>query len=116
MTAVEIEKPYMLIAKTIRHQLGGNRFVAMTGAKDMVGLSPEEEKGTLGGLMFRLPRGLAKSGINKVRVYLTHSDTYLVEALKVRKWDFDVVASVEGVYGDHLCAVFTEMTGLDTHL
>tara|TARA_R110001592_G_scaffold47952_5_gene151533 strand:- start:5591 stop:5938 length:348 start_codon:yes stop_codon:yes gene_type:complete len=110
------EKPYMQIANAINGQLGGGRFKLMTGAKDFIGLSPDEERCASGGLMFRLPRGLAKNGINKVRIYLTHSDTYLVEALKIRKWEFDVVASVDGVYADHLCSVFTEMTGLDTHL
>lgn len=61
------------VSKTILEQLGGRRFIAMTGARDLIG-------GT-NYLMFRLPRGLAKNGINKVKITLDWTDTYVVEAM-----------------------------------
>ncbi len=58
-----------IIAKTILEQLGGGRFMAMTGAKNMVAIE--------NGLQFDLPRTrhYVKDGINKVQVVLDPSDT-----------------------------------------
>ena len=49
-------------------QLGGNRFVAMTGARS---LTQDETTFT-----FRLPNNFANHGINHVRIVLEASDTY----------------------------------------
>ncbi|HAS6073671.1 hypothetical protein ACXHQB_23615 [Vibrio parahaemolyticus] len=101
-----------IIAKTILSQLGGGRFISMTGAKNMVAIE--------NGLQFDLPRTLhyVKDGINKIQVILDPSDTYTVRGLKwmPRKYEFKELASQSGVYGDSLEAVFTDITGLDTHL
>ena len=101
-----------IIAKTILEQLGGGRFMAMTGAKNMVAIE--------NGLQFDLPRTrhYVKDGINKVQVVLDPSDTYTVRGLKwmPRKYEFKELANQLGVYGDTLQAVFTDMTGLDTRL
>ncbi|EIP9270516.1 hypothetical protein LT886_002400, partial [Salmonella enterica] len=51
------------IAVEILNQLGGNKFIAMTGAKNFVWL----EKG---GLIFKLPSNFARNGINLVRIKL----------------------------------------------
>lgn len=98
------------VANTILAQLGGPRFLAMTGAKGLVG-GPAA-------LSFKLPRG-AKDGINAVRVVLDASDTYTVAFLKVgRRGTYSVktIAETSGVYGDGLQALFTSRTGLHTHL
>ncbi len=101
-----------IIAKTILEQLGGGRFIAMTGAKNMVAIE--------NGLQFDLPRTrhYVKDGINKVQVVLDPSDTYTVRGLKwmPRKYEFKELANQPGVYGDTLQAVFTDITGLDTRL
>ena len=99
----------MSIAKTILSQLGGSRFVAMTGAKDMMD--------TGNGLQFSIGRG-ASNKANKVRVTLLQSDTYKVEFFRwnARKLDMAIVGDVDGVYADALRQVFTSHTGLDCHL
>lgn len=104
----------MQIAKTILAQLGGNRFLAMTGAKNLVGSDNS--------LAFDLPRtrDFVKGGINKVRIVLTDRDDYTVEFYKVRPRNIDSmmepVRKVEGVYVDNLREVFTAETGLETSL
>lgn len=90
------------IANTILSQLGGNQFIAMTGAKQFLSLES--------GLQFGVGRG-AKSGINKVRVILNACDLYDVEFWKCGKFDFKCVKSLEGVYAEDLRRIFTENTG-----
>lgn len=94
------------VANTILAQLGGNRFIAMTGAKSFVG-SPDS-------LMFAIPR--AKKGITKIRIKLAKDDTYTVSFFKIAKFNVDTIAEVEGIYFDQLQSVFTNHTGLETHL
>lgn len=99
----------MTVSTTILQQLGGSRFVAMTGAKNLVGSSKD--------LMFRLPARFAKDGINAVRVELTPADTYTVKFLKVAKFgEFKVIAEFDDIYADQLQDVFTRTTGLATRL
>jgi len=98
----------MEIARTIIEQLGGNKFLAMTGAKQMMS--------TGNGLQFKLPARFAAKGINCVQIELTESDTYDVRFLKVAKFDFSTVAESTGIYADQLRATFTSHTGLDTAL
>jgi hypothetical protein len=91
-------------ATTILSQLGGRRFIAMTGAKNFVGDAST--------LMFSVPAGK----VNKVRVTLDASDTYTVEFYKVRGVDVAKRASHSGVYFDQLRAIFEAETGLRTSL
>ncbi len=61
---------YMEIAKTILSQLGGNRFITMTGAKHFVGLTEP-------GLQFDLPTDAgAINKVTRLRVILDPCDTY----------------------------------------
>lgn len=96
------------VSKTILEQLGGRRFIAMTGARDLIG-GPDY-------LMFRLPRGLALNGINKVKITLDWTDTYVVEALRLGPVACETIEHVDSVYAEDLQQVFTRLTGLDTHL
>lgn len=98
----------MQVANTILEQLGGGRFIAMTGAKNFVGSSDA--------LMFSMPK--AKDGINKIRVTLTPADTYTVEGYKIGRsaLGFELKAQAEGVYCDNLRSVFESMTGFRTSL
>lgn len=109
-TAVDSSNQRVAIAETILAQLGGTRFTMMTGASQFVAID--------GGLQFSLPRGFAKDRINKVQIFLEPSDTYTVKALYCNhhKRTFEEVCVTENVYCDALRAVFTRMTGLDTHL
>ncbi len=94
------------VASTILEQLGGNRFKAMTGAKNFI--FGESESGTH--LTFALPR--AKNKINRVRITLTPADTYTVEFFSVRGLDFKTVSNHDDVYCDTLADVFESQTGL----
>lgn len=96
------------IALTILEQLGGRRFVVMTGAKNFAS-SPN-------GLSFRLPSYLGRNGINTVRITLLPSDTYKVEFSKLRGVKFVPVSVHEDIYCDALAALFTAETGLSTRL
>ena len=99
------------VANTILAQLGGRRFIAMTGAKDFIGGDNF--------ITFSLPAGFAKDGINKIRITLDWTDTYIFEALKVfpgPELKFDTIKKMDYVYADDLEDIFTSVTGLDTHL
>lgn len=96
----------MSVAQTILQQLGGNRFIAMTGAKNFLGGKDK--------LIFSIPH--AKNGINKVSITLTSDDLYTVEFYKFRKLDLTLITSHVGVYNDMLQEIFTNETGLYTRL
>lgn len=93
------------VANTILAQLGGNRFLAMTGARNLVGGA--------NALSFDLPHGFAKNKANKVRVTLTPVDEYRVEFFKLYRLDLTTVGEVDGVQAEDLRQVFTTATGLD---
>jgi len=96
------------VASEILAQLGGNKFVAMTGAKNF---------GTTGrNLSFRLPARFAKNGINYVIITLRPDDTYDVEYGKTVKYQKKVIHVSKGIYFDMLRRDFTDKTGLDTSL
>ena len=97
------------LANIILSQLGGNRFIAFTGAKTLVAIEA--------GLMFALPARLAKDGINKFKIVLDPCDTYTLSALKVnhRACTHRVISSESGIYCDMLVEQFEFMTGLCTH-
>lgn len=100
----------MQTATTILEQLGGNRFLAMTGAKDVFGSDD--------GIQFKLPRG-AKDGINSVRVTLDPTDTYTVTFYKMtrgRSFKCTEISETSFVHADQLRALFTSATGLYTTL
>jgi len=98
------------IADTIFAQLGGARFVAMTGARALVA-HPDA-------LTFKLPRTaeFVKGGINYVVIRLNALDTYDLDFARLRGVEVTVIERATNVYADQLRAVFTRATGLDTHL
>lgn len=97
------------VATEILHQLGGNKFIGMTGAKKFAYL----EKG---GLIFRLPSDFANSGINLVKIELDPSDTYNVYFYKSRGVKLEEIKSMTMIYCDQLQDIFTQVTGLNTYL
>lgn len=99
------------VARTILEQLGGKKFLVMTGAKALLA-HPS------GALSFKLPGGggFAKDGINYVKIQLNAEDTYDLTFLRV--WGVNVkhIAEKKGIYCDQLRDVFTRVTGLETSL
>jgi hypothetical protein len=100
----------MQVAQTILAQLGGQRFVVMTGASNLVSDS-ERERGSL-----TLKVGRNDKGVTHVRVTLTDADLYRVETLKVRAGKVATLDTANDVFADQLRAAFEGMTGLRTSL
>ena len=108
----------MRVAETILQQLGGNRFVSMTGAKNFVA-----DGNTL---RMSLPRNVSKA--NRLYITLDASDTYTMRFFhysparlnrKTYAWSDDKVKEIKtlhDVYCDQLQEVFTAVTGMHTHL
>ena len=98
----------MTVAKTILAQLGGQRFLTMTGAKFLLAHASA--------LSFHLPSSFAKDGINRVRIDLTAQDLYDVTFSRARGLKIFYQAKVDGLYCDQLREAFTEATGLEVAL
>lgn len=97
------------IAQTILQQLGGNRFMVMTGSKNFVASS--------NALSFSLARNASKA--NRCVITLDEgSDTYVVEFWNVnmKKVTMTTLKKYEGVYFDMLQSIFSDFTGLATSL
>lgn len=106
------------ITKTILEQLGGNKFIAMTGSEPLL------VRGNT------LPMTLAKnvSKANRLHITLEADDTYTMRFFyysqgrlnhRTRVWMPEKtveVAKYEGVYAEDLCRIFKSVTGLDTRL
>src|SRR5580698_10794847 len=99
-------------ADVILSQLGGRRFIAMTGAKHLFSDNGGQA------LVFQLPARFAKDGINAVKITLDPTDTYSVEFKKIgtarNGYKCTVVKAFEGVYNDQLRPIFESTTGLYT--
>lgn len=98
------------IAKEILSQLGANKFLVMTGAKNLCSLNEQ-----LGGLSFRLPK-FSGVKINYVKIVLNASDLYDIEFGRVFGMKYTVISTHKDIYCDQLQELFTKETGLNTHL
>ncbi len=98
----------MKVANTILAQMGGGRFIAMTGAKNLTG-----SKNTL---MFSIPKKAGKP--NKVVIELKPDDTYDVGFWNIARGGLSTkrVGHHTNIYADQLRDVFTRGTGLETSL
>lgn len=108
----------MTVANTILEQLGGNKFIAMTGAKNFLA-----DGNTL---RMTLPKNMSKA--NRLYITLEADDTYTMHFFKftagrLNKKTFEFtedkvveVRTINGVYFDMLQDLFTEVTGMYTHL
>jgi len=97
----------MSIANTILEQLGGNKFIVMTGAKCFVNTGK--------GLQFSIGAG-AVNKANKVLITLGDDDLYTVKFFTIRGVNIVDKGEFPGVYADRLQALFTEQTGFDVTL
>ncbi len=94
------------VATTILKQLGGNKFIAMTGAYNFVC-----DKNMLA---MKLRRNSSKC--NYLRITLTPMDVYKMEFISIRGQSVKVKFSFEDIYCDQLQDIFVEVTGMYTKL
>ena len=106
------------MTKTILNQLGGNRFITMTGANYFMGIE--------NGLRFRICKNKSKANI--VKITLNSMDLYDVEFIKHTPFKFnpktmtfreektETIETINNCYGNMLQDIFTKITGLYTHL
>lgn len=97
----------LTIAKTILSQFGGNKFIAMTGAKSFVGSENS--------LTFKIGRNSSKCNYVKV-IYNYGKDLYEVEFLYVSTKGSKVLKKFEEVSAEDLQERFSEVTGMYTYL
>lgn len=105
------------VYQNILQQLGGQRFVAMTGAKNFIALE--------NGIQFDLPK-YAGVKTNRVCIFLNNNDLYDIEFGRIfKKKDpeygvmmpmYEVIAKALDIYAENLRSSFTTFTGLDTSL
>lgn len=100
------------VAQTILGQLGSQRFVVMTGAKNLAYFDDNGECG----LCFQLPSYFAKNNINIVWIKLTFADDYTVTFYSKQGSRIAQISEREGIYCDQLQWLFTRETGLYTRL
>ena len=94
------------IAQTILQQLGGNKFIAMTGAKNL-GFTDK-------GLQMKIGRNA--KGVTHVIIELTSMDLYDIEFVKVRAMKRTTIKKLKGIYADQLGEIFKKYTGLNIRL
>lgn len=107
----------MEVAETIREQLGGGRFVVMTGAKHFLAID--------NGLRFTIPRNMSKA--NRVEIVLNDNDLYDIRFIYYRAGRIDIrtgktisdkreiIKAYDDVFCDQLQELFTSVTGMYTH-
>ena len=108
----------MKVAEIILEQLGGNKFIAMTGSKNF--LSDGNK------LRMTLAKNMSKA--NKLEITLDPDDTYTMRFYKytagrLNKKTFEFtedkvteIKTVSGVYCNMLQEIFTQTTGMYTAL
>jgi hypothetical protein len=97
------------VANTILQQLGASRFLAMTGARNLV--AGEDT------LQFDLPRNASK--VTKVQIKLASSDLYTMAFYRWNARDLSMAPTqpaMNGVYAEDLASTFSRVTGLDVSL
>ena len=108
------------VCNTILNQLGGNQFIAMTGAKNFLFADVTEHNDKI---WLRMDIGRNSGKVNKLKIYYNSgADTYTMHFYKqrVNKKTFDVKITneqiFEGVYSDMLTSIFEDVTGMYTSI
>jgi hypothetical protein len=111
------------VAETIYDQLGGNRFVVMTGVRNLL----HDDNS----LSFHL--GRSKNRANRVKITLTSDDLYTVRFSRftmpklqfsdtaMENWAGGIsgdneIETITGVFADDLVRIFEDRTGIITKL
>jgi hypothetical protein len=92
------------VPRVILSQLGGNKFLTMTGAKDLVGSDDA--------LWFGVSGRTNGKRINRVRISLMSDDTYSIQCFALRGVDCRLVGWCHDIYAANLGATFERLTGL----
>ena len=101
------------IAQEILNQLGGNKFLVMTGAKNL--MSCED-----GSLRFKIGRNSTTA--NMVKISLDADDTYTMNIFKfsMSRKTFEtkekIIDITSGLYNDQIRTHFENITGLATRI
>src|SRR6056300_551244 len=93
-------------ASELLKQLGGNKFISMTGAKNL----------TFSGLGLVMQIGKNSKGVTHVRFKLSSKDLYDIDFLSIRGSNVKTKSKEKGVYGDQLAQMFKKNTGLNIRL
>lgn len=110
----------MTVAKTIIQQLGGNKFIAMTGANQFMAIGGKSTSGKQlnPGVGFYIGRN--DKQVNYVRITLTPMDEYDMEFMKAprsaRGAAIKLIKKVEGAPVENMREIFTRYTGMETSL
>ena len=97
----------MSIANEIYRQLGGNKFAAMTGAKNFIDID--------NGIRMKIGRN--KTNHNWMEVTLNSLDTYDVAFAKLTKLgERKSLKEYKNIYNDSLVELFERHTGMYTSL
>ena len=97
------------LAGTIMDQLGngnGRACYHMIGGKNLAAIDQ--------GVQFGFMKG--KQGINKVVITLNGLDTYDLIFWRINGANVKEITGVGDIYNDQLADIFTDITGLATHL
>jgi len=93
-------------ASELLKQLGGNKFISMTGAKNL----------TFSGLGLVMQIGKNSKGVTHVRFKLSSKDLYDIDFLSIRGSNVKTKSKEKGVFVDQLGKIFKKNTGLKTGL
>jgi len=102
----------MEIARIILQQLGGNKFLVMTGSYNLV----YDDKSRALTMTLRKNKSKAKYLTIKLEADDTYTMLFKAKVVKNYQYTFPVVKEYKGVYFDMLQELFTEVTGMYTHL
>ena len=105
---VESVNEARLDPQQLLQQLGGNRFIAMTGAKNLAIDKPKNE--------LHMKIGRNAKGVSHVRIRLSSMDLYDMEFLQVRAGKIKIKSKEKGVYADQLGKMFKKNTGMNVRL
>ena len=108
LNPVESVNEARLDTKQLLQQLGGNRFIAMTGAKNLAIDKPKNE--------LHMKIGRNAKGVSHVRIRLSSMDLYDMEFLQVRAGRIKIKSKEKGVYADQLGKMFKKNTGMNVRL
>jgi hypothetical protein len=93
-------------ASELLKQLGGNKFISMTGAKDL----------SFSGLGLTMQIGKNSKGVTHVRFQLSSKDLYDITFYSIRGSNVKTKSKEKGVYVDQLGKIFKKNTGLNVRL
>ena len=99
------------VAETILQQLGGNKFIVMTGAKNFLSHSIPQPA-----LSFHVSSTSTKNKCNYVKITLNTNDLYIVEFSKIVKYTLKGISNHIDIGAENLTKLFETETGLYTKL